>query len=35
VAQKRKNNFKKKKLQGIAGTGSVWDAKFIEKKLQK
>jgi hypothetical protein len=35
VAQKRKNNFKKKKLQGTAGTGSGWDVKFIEKELQK
>jgi hypothetical protein len=35
VAQKRKNNFKKKKAQGTAGTGSGWDVKFIEKELQK
>jgi hypothetical protein len=35
VAQKKKNNFKKKKSQGTAGTGSVWDVKFIEKELQK
>jgi hypothetical protein len=35
VAQKKKNNFKKKKPQGTAGIGSVWDAKFIEKELQK
>jgi hypothetical protein len=34
VAQKRKNNFKKKKPQGTAGTGNVWDVKFIEKELQ-
>jgi hypothetical protein len=33
VAQKRKNNLKKKKPQGTAGTGSVWDMKFIEKEL--
>jgi hypothetical protein len=35
VAQKRKNNFKKKKPQGTASTGSVWAVKFIEKELQK
>jgi hypothetical protein len=35
VAQERKNNFKKKKPQGTAGTDCVWDVKFIEKKLQK
>jgi hypothetical protein len=35
VAQKKKKNLKKKKPQGTAGIGSVWDAKFIEKELQK
>jgi hypothetical protein len=30
-----KKKWKKKKLQGIAGTGSVCDVKFIEKELQK
>jgi hypothetical protein len=35
VAQKRKENFKKKKPWGTAGTGSVWDVMFIEKELQK
>jgi hypothetical protein len=27
--------FKKKKPQGTAGTGTVYDVKFIEKELQK
>jgi hypothetical protein len=27
--------IKKMKTQGTAGTGSVWDVKFIEKELQK
>jgi hypothetical protein len=35
VAQKRKNNFKKKKPQGTSGTGNIWDVKFIEMELQK
>jgi hypothetical protein len=29
------NIFKKNKPLGTAGTGSVWDVKFIEKELQK